>query len=98
MLGWFQALMPKEKRFFDLFTRHAETVVAGAEALCGLLRGDDEIAHCYRLIVERETQADDITRAVLMAVRRSFITPFDRSDIQCLITSTRSIRCTRPRR
>jgi predicted phosphate transport protein (TIGR00153 family) len=87
MLGWFQALMPKEERFFDLFVRHAETVEAGAQALRQLLRGENEIPHCHKLIVEREAQADEITRAVLMAVRRSFITPFDRSDIQGLIIS-----------
>ncbi|MDC7785453.1 DUF47 domain-containing protein [Rhodoplanes sp. TEM] len=87
MLGWFQALMPKEERFFDLFARHAETVVAGAEALRGVLRGGAEIPHYCRVIVERETEADEITRAVLMAVRRSFITPFDRGDIQGLISS-----------
>ncbi|CAL8972626.1 DUF47 family protein [Rhodoplanes serenus] len=88
MLGWFQALMPKEERFFDLFVRHAETVVAGAEALRGLLtEGGDRIPHYVRLIVERETEADDITRGVLLAVRRSFITPFDRGDIQGLISS-----------
>jgi uncharacterized protein len=40
MLGWFQALMPKEMRFFELFVRHATIVVAGAEALRGLLQGD----------------------------------------------------------
>ena len=34
-----------------------------------------------------ENQADGITRDVLTAVRRSFITPFDRSDIKELITS-----------
>jgi hypothetical protein len=33
MLSWFQALMPKEERFFDLFDRHAVTIVAGAHAL-----------------------------------------------------------------
>lgn len=87
MLNWFQALLPKEERFFDLFTRHAETVVAGAEALRKLLRGENDIAACCKLIVEHETQADAITREVLMAVRRSFITPFDRSDVQGLITS-----------
>jgi PiT family inorganic phosphate transporter len=27
MLGWFQALMPKEERFFHPFSRHAETLV-----------------------------------------------------------------------
>lgn len=41
MLGWFQALMPKEERFFELFRRHV--VVAGAEALRGMLRGGDGI-------------------------------------------------------
>ncbi|RAI30365.1 nuclease PIN [Rhodoplanes elegans] len=87
MLGWFQALMPKEERFFDLFARHAETVVAGAEALRGVLRGGPEISHYCRLVVEREAAADEITRSVLLAVRRSFITPFDRGDIQGLISS-----------
>jgi hypothetical protein len=86
MLGWFQALMPKEERFFDLFVRHAETLVSGAEALRELLRGD-EIQRYGSLIIEREAEADGITREVLMAVRRSFITPFDRSDIQGLISS-----------
>jgi uncharacterized protein len=38
MLGWFQALMPREARFFTLFEKHARIVVAGAEALRGLLR------------------------------------------------------------
>jgi hypothetical protein len=29
MFGWFQALMPKEGRFFELFVQHATIVVAG---------------------------------------------------------------------
>ncbi|HXF86846.1 MAG TPA: DUF47 domain-containing protein [Xanthobacteraceae bacterium] len=87
MLGWFQALMPKEERFFDLFTRHAQLVVAGAEELHRLLYDGDRVEHYCRQISERETEADEITRQVLTAVRRTFITPFDRSDIQDLITS-----------
>jgi predicted phosphate transport protein (TIGR00153 family) len=78
--------MPKEERFFDLFVRHATIVVAGAEALRGLLQGE-RIAHYSQLIFERESEADEITRQVLTAVRRTFITPFDRTDIQDLITS-----------
>ena len=42
MLSWFQALMPKEERFFDLFDRHAVTIVAGAHALRSLLDGDEK--------------------------------------------------------
>jgi uncharacterized protein len=87
MLGWFQALMPKEERFFDLFERHAQTVVAGAEAMRGLLHGGERVPHFCKLIFEREAEADEVTRSVLLAVRRSFITPFDRGDIQGLISS-----------
>jgi predicted phosphate transport protein (TIGR00153 family) len=87
MLGWFRNLMPKEDRFFDLFFRHALIVVAGAEALQGLLRGGDQVAHFSQVIIDRENDADDITQEVMIAVRRSFITPFDRSDIQSLIQS-----------
>src|SRR3712207_3498951 len=87
MLRWFQALMPREERFFDLFARHAQTLTAGAEALRGVLAGGDSIAHYCQIISERENEADEITREVLQAVRRTFITPFDRSDIQSLITS-----------
>lgn len=87
MLGWFQALMPKEERFFELFEQHATIVVAGAEALRGLLQGGDTIEHFCRMIFEREAEADEVNRAVLTAVRRTFITPFDRSDIQDLVTS-----------
>jgi predicted phosphate transport protein (TIGR00153 family) len=86
MLGWFQALMPKEERFFELFVRHATIVVAGAEALRGLLRGGVGVEHYCKQIFEREAEADEVTRQVLTAVRRSFITPFDRTDIQGLAT------------
>lgn len=87
MLRWFHALMPKEEQFFDLFARHSEVVVAGAEALRAMLDGGDSIAKNYQLVMDREHDADNVTREVLIAVRRTFITPFDRVDIKNLITS-----------
>ena len=87
MLGWFNALMPKEERFFDLFARHSQAVVAGAEALRAMLDGGDAVPRHYRTIMDREQEADGVTREVLTAVRRTFITPFDRGDIKDLITS-----------
>jgi uncharacterized protein len=87
MLGWFQALMPREARFFTLFEKHATIVVAGAEALRGLLHGGDSVEVYCNQIFQREAEADDVTREVLVAVRRTFITPFDRPDIQDLISS-----------
>jgi predicted phosphate transport protein (TIGR00153 family) len=87
MLGWFKAIMPKEERFFALFVQHATIVVAGAEALRGVLEGGEEVVHHCKMISERETEADAVTREVLTAVRRTFITPFDRTDIQDLVSS-----------
>ena len=84
MLGWFRALMPKEERFFDLFNRHAQVTLAGAEALRALLKGGDNVPQCCREISKRENEADEITREVLTALRRTFITPLDRGDIKDL--------------
>jgi predicted phosphate transport protein (TIGR00153 family) len=87
MLRWFRALLPREEKFFDLFARHAQTVVQGAQALEGMLRGGEEtLVYCQR-VNQFESDADGITREVLTAVRRTFITPFDRVDIKNLITA-----------
>lgn len=49
--------------------------MGAAEALNALLAGGPDIeSHCDR-IVALENEADEITREVLLAVRRSFITP-----------------------
>ena len=87
MLGWFRALMPKEDRFFGLFERHARTLADGAGALKDLLAGGDGVARCAEAIARHEAAADEITREALNAVRRTFITPFDRGDIQALVTA-----------
>lgn len=79
--------MPKEGRFVELFTRHSLTLVAGAQALHKLLEGGETVPRYCREIVAHEQEADRITRDVLLAVRRTFITPFDRGDIKDLITS-----------
>jgi predicted phosphate transport protein (TIGR00153 family) len=87
MMRWFHALMPKEERFFDLFARHSQAVLAGAEALRAMLEGGAAVQKNYQIVMDREQDADDVTREVLIAVRRTFITPFDRGNIRDLITS-----------
>jgi uncharacterized protein len=87
MLGWFRALMPKEEAFFELFTRHARVTLAGAQALRALLKGHDDVLRCCREITKHENEADEITREVMTALRKTFITPLDRGDIKDLITS-----------
>jgi predicted phosphate transport protein (TIGR00153 family) len=87
MLRWFQALMPKQGRFFDQFEDHATTLVAGADALARLLQGGPDIPMHVKEIYDQEHKADDITRDVLQDVRRILITPFDRTAITGLIAA-----------
>jgi uncharacterized protein len=88
MLRWFQALMPREEAFFDLFEAHARTLCAGARSLRDLLaEGGEAVPTRCAEVARHENDADEITREVMLAVRRTFITPFDRSDIRGLISS-----------
>jgi predicted phosphate transport protein (TIGR00153 family) len=86
MVRWFQALMPKQGRFFELFENHSVTLVAGADALARLLQGGGDIPVHVAEIRDQEHRADDITRDVLQDVRRILITPFDRTAITGLIS------------
>ncbi len=86
-MQWFQALLPRETSFFDQFEAHARLLVKGAEALRDLLNGGAAVAAACDAIVRHEEAADEVTRAVFLAVRRTFITPFDRGDIRELTAS-----------
>ena len=87
MLKALRAIMPREDRFFDMFQRHADIIVQGADAMEKMLAGTVGIAESCRDIAHHEHAADDVTRDVLIAVRRSFITPFDRSAITALTSA-----------
>jgi uncharacterized protein len=86
-MRWFQRILPREDKFFDLFERHSLTLVAGAEALQRVFEGGSDVARNCKVVVDKEHEADQIAREVMQSVRRTFITPFDRSDIQDLIQS-----------
>jgi hypothetical protein len=85
LLKYFQALMPREEKFFTQFNDHARTLVDGAVALRDLLEGGPGVPEACARIVQHEDKADVIARAVLVGIRRSFITPFDRGDMKELI-------------
>jgi uncharacterized protein len=86
MSGIVRRILPQENGFFDLFERHAAVLVCAVDELSKLL-GGGPVDQCIDRIRKLETEADDIARDVLTAVRRSFITPFDRSAIAALISS-----------
>ena len=79
--------MPRQELFFPLFERHAEVLVAGARAMREMLNGGEGLTRRCQDVMAQEQTADDITREVMVGIRTSFITPFDRADIKNLITS-----------
>jgi hypothetical protein len=86
MFAWFQRLLPRTGNFFELFEAHAVAIGAAADAVARLLRnGTGGAADHIREVIEREHDADDITREMLLTVRRTFLTPFDRGAITSLI-------------
>src|SRR5260370_31479030 len=87
MVGWFCGVMDREEGFLGLFARHAQVTVAGAVVLRDVLKGRKDVAQGCKEISQREAEADELTREVLIALRRTFITPLDRGDIKDLITS-----------
>jgi predicted phosphate transport protein (TIGR00153 family) len=87
MFHWFQSLLPKQGQFFELFEAHSATLTAGSDALARLLQGGGSMQQHVKEIIQREEEADEITREVLITVRRTFLTPFDRGAIISLISS-----------
>jgi len=87
VLKLFKRIMPREDGFFEMFANHAATLVGGADTMGAMFAGEMPIAAACDRITDFEHQADAVTRDVLLAVRRSFITPFDRSAISDLISS-----------
>jgi uncharacterized protein Yka (UPF0111/DUF47 family) len=87
VLNWFHALLPKNDKFLDLFAAHSHAIVAGAHGLRALLDGGDAVPQYCQVVSDRELEADAVTRDILIAAGRSFITPFDRGAIKDLITA-----------
>lgn len=79
MFGWFRVLIRETCRNRRRRRRSITRTIADG----------DTIEDCCRQIFQREAEADDVTREVLIAVWRTFVTPFDRPDIQDLITFSR---------
>lgn len=81
----FQSLVPKDKKFFPLFVQASANVVASAEALKIALHSDSVTRiNAHKEIERLENQGDEYTHGILKEAASTFVTPFDREDIQAL--------------
>jgi predicted phosphate transport protein (TIGR00153 family) len=78
-------LTPRDTRFFDLLTTAAGNLVTGSGLLSELVSVPmAEREKVAQLMHDTEHLGDDATQEIMLALNTSFITPFDRQDIQLL--------------
>jgi predicted phosphate transport protein (TIGR00153 family) len=77
-------LLPKERRYFALFEQQTEIIREGLALFCSMLRDGGERNAAVSRIKEIEHQADGVAHEIFRQLSNSFITPFDREDIQLL--------------
>lgn len=83
----FDFLIPKEYGFFEIFDKHAATLVEGSEILVEMLENFTDIPVKARKLKEAEHRADEITHNTLEMLHKTFITPIDRDQIHQLISN-----------
>ncbi|MEA2508543.1 MAG: uncharacterized protein QOG21_625 [Actinomycetota bacterium] len=76
-----------ERSFFDLFEKLASTVLAGADELLDLLKNYSDLDKKTQRVLDFEHEGDELTHEVMRRLNTSFVTPFDREDIQQLASN-----------
>ena len=86
-------LLPKEQHFFDLLQNGAECALKSGQLLvecCGLHPSANRASLIERMR-DVEHQGDTVIASTYDALNRTFVTPFDRSDIYKLATALEGI-------
>jgi len=91
--GFLSRLVPQDKHFFPMFENLAGLVLKSAATLQEVLDRDDPVKHkdLLKQIKEYETKCDSITQGVFDELDKSFITPFDREDMNQLTSALDSV-------
>jgi len=82
----FDRFKPKENKFFLLLHQMSEVTVEASELIiqCVQATNHDESVDFYKKIKEQERKADSIQNEIFEELNNTFITPFDREDINHL--------------
>ena len=79
-----RSLIPRERRFYDLFEQQAATIVRSAGLLERALADVGNLPACQQEIKALEHRGDEITHEIVRTLNRTFVTPFDHEDIYAL--------------
>ncbi|MDL2215051.1 DUF47 family protein [Dysgonomonas sp. OttesenSCG-928-M03] len=82
----FDRFKPKENKFFQLLHEMSEVIVTASDLIiqCVQVSDHNEAVEFYKKIKEQERKADSVQNAIFEELNDTFITPFDREDINHL--------------
>ncbi|MDU7875719.1 MAG: DUF47 family protein [Veillonella sp.] len=78
-------LKGKEEKFFSILENHAELTYESAEMMERVFKGEVSKEEAFLEIDTKEKAADELVNETVDRLRKTFITPMDREDIQLLI-------------
>jgi predicted phosphate transport protein (TIGR00153 family) len=78
------SLVPRERRFYQLFDQHVTSIVAAAALLRDGLEEPASLPAKQTAIRDLEHAGDEVTHELVRTLNRTFVTPFDREDIYAL--------------
>jgi len=79
-------LIPRDIKFFDLFTADGDNLATAAERLAELVDHYDRLDQRIAEIQGLEKRGDEIDREINSRLEDAFVTPFDREDIHELVS------------
>ena len=77
-------ILPRDEKFYDMFTELAKRLTASATLLHELFKSPSELDAKVATIKGLEHEADNLTHDIIDRIDRTFVTPFDREDIHAL--------------
>lgn len=83
---FFNRFLPKEPKFFPLLKKDADILMKVSELIIECVKSTDHesVVKYFKLIKEQEREADKVSNEIFDALNTTFITPFDREDINHL--------------
>lgn len=84
--NFFDRFKPKENKFFPLMSEMAQVILTASDLIieCVQVTNHTEAVEYYKLIKDQERKADTIQNQIFEELNETFITPFDREDINHL--------------
>jgi uncharacterized protein Yka (UPF0111/DUF47 family) len=77
-------LIPRERKFYELFEQEAANIVDATTLLTELLDNPSDGGQRQQQIKDLEHEGDELTHQIVRDLNRVFVTPFDREDIYAL--------------